>query len=105
MRKKALKVAATSSALTLKICYYGFPYVQGQLSKVSLNFDIFAIKVVGQTIYSRYTTKLSNLQSNGCPILGLIKFSISYQSYITTPAFMVKSEQVPEVQFHNIGGQ
>ena len=47
VQKKALKSPATSSALALKICYYDFPYVQGQLTEVPLNFDIFAIKVVG----------------------------------------------------------
>ena len=46
----SLKVPATGSALDLKVCYYGFPYVQGQLTEVPLNFNFFAIKVVGQTI-------------------------------------------------------
>ena len=46
----SLKVPATGSALDLKVCYYGFPYVQGQLTEVPLNFKTFAIKVVGQTI-------------------------------------------------------
>ena len=48
--KKYVKVPVTGSALDLKICYYGFPYVQGQLTEVPVDFDIFAIKVVGQTI-------------------------------------------------------
>ena len=50
VQKKALKRPATSSAVALKICYYDFPYVQGQLTEVPLNFEIFVIKVVGQTM-------------------------------------------------------
>ena len=48
--KKFLKVPATGSELDLKLCYYGFPYVQGHLTEVPLNFELFAIKVVGQTM-------------------------------------------------------
>ena len=29
--------------------YYGFPYIQGQLTEVPINFDFFTKKVVGKT--------------------------------------------------------
>ena len=37
------------------------PYDQGQLTEVPLNFEIFAIKVVGQIIYACSTSKKSKL--------------------------------------------
>ena len=61
MPKKYVKVPVTSSALELKICYYGFPYYEGHLTEVLMDFDIIAMKVVGQTIYSCYSIKLNNL--------------------------------------------
>ena len=59
MPKKYVKVLLIGSALDLKICYYGFPYVQGQLTEVPLNFNIYAIEVVGQTIYPSSTNKMN----------------------------------------------
>ena len=50
MSKKFLKVLATGSEFDLKLCYYGCPYVQGHLREVPLKFEIFAMKVVGQTM-------------------------------------------------------
>ena len=59
--KKFLKLPATGSELDFKLYYYESPYDQGQLTEVPLNFEIFAIKVVGQTIKACSTTKMSNL--------------------------------------------
>ena len=105
VQKKALKSPATSSALALKICFYDFPYIQGQLTEVPLNFNIFAIKVVGQTIQPYSTKEISKLQSNGIIRLGLVNFFMLYYSLIISPAFKVDSELVPDVQFQNIDGQ
>ena len=60
-QKKCEKVLATSLGLDLKVYYCGFPYDLGQLTEVPMNFQVFAIKVVGQTIFSCTTTKKSRL--------------------------------------------
>ena len=36
--------------LDFKVYFYGLPYGQGQKTEVPLNFKIFAIEVLGQTI-------------------------------------------------------
>ena len=60
-QKKCKKVLATSLGLDLKVYYCGFPYDQGQLTEVPKNFQVFVIKVVGQTIFSCTNTKKSRL--------------------------------------------
>ena len=60
-QKKCQKVLATGLGLDLKVYYCGFPYDLGQLTEVPMNFQVFAIKVVGQTIFSCPTTKKSRL--------------------------------------------
>ena len=79
--------------------------VQGQLTEVPLNFDIFAIKVVGQTIQSFSTNKLSKLQSNGILILDLVNFFILYLSLMITSTLKVEAKVVPNVKYHNFGTQ
>ena len=71
-QKKCQKVPGTTLGLDLQVYYYESPYDQGQLTEVPLNFEIFAIKVVGQTIKACSTTKMSKLQSNGIIKLGLV---------------------------------
>ena len=55
--KKCQKVLATGLGLDFYVYYYGSPYDQGQLTKVPMNIQVFAIKVVGQTIFSCTNTK------------------------------------------------
>ena len=76
--KKCQKVLATGLGLEFQVYYYGSPYDQGQLTEVPLNFEIFAIKVVGQIIYACSTSKKSKLQSNGIIKLGLVNFLVLY---------------------------
>ena len=87
MLKKYIKAPVTVSALELNICYYGFPYVQGQLTEVPLNFNIFAIEVVGQTIYPSSTNKMNKFYSKGIFILGLVRFFVLYYSFIADQTF------------------
>ena len=51
---------------------------EGQQTEVPLDFEIFTIKVVGQTLNSSSTGKMSKLLSNGNVKLGLVNFSILY---------------------------
>ena len=59
--KKGGKALANGFRFDFKVYYYGLPYDQGQLTEVPLNFYIFTIKVVGQTINSSATNKKSKL--------------------------------------------
>ena len=49
-QKKWKKLPVNGFGLDFYVCYYKFPSNQGQFTEVPLNFEIFAIKVVGQTI-------------------------------------------------------
>ena len=55
--KKCQKVPAIGLGLDLQVYYCGFPYDQGQWTEVPMIFQVFAIKVVGQTLFSCTTTK------------------------------------------------
>ena len=77
-QKKCQKVPGTSLGLDLQVYCYESPYNQGQLTEVPLNFEILAIKVVGQTIQACSTTKMRKLQSNGIIKLGLVNFFVLY---------------------------
>ena len=46
--------AAPASQPLFYIYYYGCPYVQGQLTEVSINFRILTIKVVGKIILTYF---------------------------------------------------
>ena len=59
--KKVFKSTATGSELDFKLYYYESPYDQGLLTEVPLNFEIFVIKAVGQTMQAYSTTKMSKL--------------------------------------------
>ena len=49
-RKKCQKEPVNGFGLDFYICYYEFPSNQGQFTEVPLSFEIFAIKVVGESI-------------------------------------------------------
>ena len=48
--QKVCKSTGNQPGLGLEDLLLDFPYVQGQLTEVPLNFDIFVTKVVGQPI-------------------------------------------------------
>ena len=56
-----------------KVFLLPIAFVQGQLKKVPIYFNIFTIKVVGQTIQACSTSKMSKLQSNGIIKLEMVK--------------------------------
>ena len=76
--KKVQKIAGKRIRFGLLGFYYELPYGQGQQTEVPLDFEIFTIKVVGQTIQAQSTTKISRLQSNGIVKLGLVKSFVLY---------------------------
>ena len=59
--KKLKKCVIFGNRNWLEVQYYELPYDQGQYTEVPLIFEIFTIKVVGQTIYSSSTYKMSKL--------------------------------------------
>ena len=83
-------MAVNGFGLDLYVCYYEFPSNQGQFTEVPLSFEIFVIKVVGQSIKACSTTKISRLQSNGIVKLGLANVYVLYCS--GTPKKSCKSK-------------